>query len=90
MKEVIIPFTSIILLMILFPYAIVEANGHYFKLSNKDPIDLIRNVYPCVSAVFFIYYALRLAVGYMKQWMETIREDTYLVGRILHNFEDIS
>ncbi|KAG1521048.1 hypothetical protein G6F52_007093 [Rhizopus delemar] len=89
LKEVIIPFTSIILLMILFPYAIVEANRHYFKLSDKDPIDLIRSVYPCVSAVFFIYYALCLAVGYMKQWMETVREDTYLVGRILHNFEDI-
>ncbi|EIE80362.1 hypothetical protein RO3G_05067 [Rhizopus delemar RA 99-880] len=71
LKEVIIPFTSIILLMILFPYAIVEANRHYFKLSDKDPIDLIRSVYPCVSAVFFIYYALCLAVGYMKQWMET-------------------
>ncbi|KAG0750553.1 hypothetical protein G6F35_005012 [Rhizopus arrhizus] len=48
----------------------------------------IRIAYPTALIGSGIFYLISLLSGLGRNWAETIREETYLVGRILHNHDN--
>lgn len=42
-------------------------------------------LYPSLIGVSLLYYLIKLVTAVCKKWTQSIRDDYYLVGRILHN-----
>lgn len=56
-------------------------------IDSKDSITVMKYTYPSICGVFVI-----ILVGFsirklFQLWMETVRDDTYLIGRRLHNMQ---
>ncbi|KAI8150028.1 hypothetical protein BJV82DRAFT_7339 [Fennellomyces sp. T-0311] len=50
-------------------------------------IKLIQIMYPAALIGLGVYYLCRIGAKFGRSWVQTVREENYLVGRILHNFE---
>lgn len=63
----------------------------YITLDPKDPllqITVTRYTYPTIFGVFIIVLAAFLVKKLISIWMETVRDDTYLIGKKLHNMQN--
>lgn len=72
-----------------FFFLITHANIHY--LDPKDPslqITVTRYTYPTIFGVFVVVLAAFLVKKLVSIWMDTVRDDTYLIGRQLHNMQN--
>ena len=49
---------------------------------------LYRYVYPLFLSFVFGYYAQQHIVQLIKKWIETVKDEEFLIGRILQNYEE--
>ncbi|KAF1798687.1 hypothetical protein FB192DRAFT_1310118 [Mucor lusitanicus] len=88
-RTVIAPVILVALLAITIPgitsWAILQ------MLDPKDPslqINVTRYTYPTIFGVFLVVLAAFLVKKLISIWMDTVRDDTYLIGRQLHNMQN--
>ncbi|KAL7319178.1 hypothetical protein PS15m_002347 [Mucor circinelloides] len=88
-RTVIAPVILVALLAITIPgitsWAILQ------MLDPKDPslqITVTRYTYPTIFGVFVAVLAAFLVKKLISIWMDTVRDDTYLIGRQLHNMQN--
>lgn len=98
-KELIGPIVLITMTANFLPFFLVREIGKR-KIENKKekylPISLnivdedkqiraLQLVYPCSIGIFILYYIVKLAIILCKKWTQSIRDDYYLIGKVLHN-----
>ncbi|KAL9556071.1 hypothetical protein MBANPS3_002067 [Mucor bainieri] len=88
-RTVIAPVILVALLAIAIPgitsWAILQ------MLDPKDPslqITVTRYTYPTIFGVVLVVLAAFLVKKLISIWMDTVRDDTYLIGRQLHNMQN--
>ena len=45
-------------------------------------------MYPAALVGVGVYYLCRTGAKFGRNWIQIVREDNYLVGRTLHNFDN--
>ncbi|KAI9255106.1 hypothetical protein BDA99DRAFT_540018 [Phascolomyces articulosus] len=87
--KIILPAIGSTLIMTVFPFLMALANIKLFD--EKDlarQIRLIQVMYPAALVGVGVYYLCRIGAKFGQNWVQTVREDNYLVGRVLHNFDN--
>lgn len=62
------------------------------KKEDKDlakQISLIQTAYPAVLIGLVLYYVSCACTKFGKRWCQSVREDHYLVSRVLHNMDEV-
>ena len=63
----------------------------FYIIDEKDQakqVKLIQVMYPAALVGVGVYYLCRTGAKFGRNWIQTVREDNYLVGRTLHNFDN--
>ncbi|KAI9498992.1 hypothetical protein BDB00DRAFT_867061 [Zychaea mexicana] len=83
------PIIAATLLMTVLPFSMALAN---IKLLGEEDlgrqIRMIQIMYPAALAGAGVYCLCRVGAKFGQTWVQTVREDNYLVGRTLHNFDN--
>ncbi|KAG1178370.1 hypothetical protein G6F70_005835 [Rhizopus microsporus] len=58
------------------------------NMDNDLKLRLLRVTYPTALIGGMILYLIKLGTRIGRGWSETIRDETYLVGRVLHNLDN--
>lgn len=51
-------------------------------------VRFLQMIYPAVFIGLVLYYFSNAFTKFGQRWSQSVREDHYLVGRVLHNNED--
>ncbi|ORX59731.1 hypothetical protein DM01DRAFT_1301140 [Hesseltinella vesiculosa] len=81
------PLCSICLIAILLPLAVALFNAQFLANDLATKIKLLQLMYPISLLGLVGYYLGLLGSRASRRWVETIRDDHYLVGRMLHNMD---
>ncbi|KAK4513627.1 uncharacterized protein ATC70_005631 [Mucor velutinosus] len=87
MKDVIGPIVLNGLKAILLPFSIaLVQNCLDHDMTNQ--VRFLQMIYPTVLIGLVLYYFSNAFTKFGQRWSQSVREDHYLVGRVLHNNED--
>ncbi|ORZ19049.1 hypothetical protein BCR42DRAFT_450178 [Absidia repens] len=87
--KILMPFCVFCLAALLLPLLSAYAMVQLFvsdDLSNK--IKVAQLMYPASMLALVSYYAVRLGIRLGHHWVQSVREDHYLIGRTLHNMDE--
>ncbi|KAI9310261.1 hypothetical protein BX666DRAFT_2009796 [Dichotomocladium elegans] len=88
--RLVLPIVSAGLIALLIPLVFAAILSNLQLTGTGDPsyrIRMIQSIYPCVLVVLACVQLCRLGTKVVCRWIQTIRDDNYLAGMILHNFE---
>ncbi|KAI8640654.1 hypothetical protein BD408DRAFT_444988 [Parasitella parasitica] len=74
------------LLAILLPFSLVVVR-HFFDVDTANEVEFLQILYPSVFIGLALYYSGSAFTKFGRRWSQSIREDHYLVGRVLHNMD---
>lgn len=86
MKEVIIPVVSTLALLLAFPYAVAHGIVPLFVKSFRLRNLIARRIYPFLLLVALLCCGASFGGRQSIKWYEHIRNDKYLVGKQLVNY----
>ncbi|KAI7902809.1 uncharacterized protein BX663DRAFT_510560 [Cokeromyces recurvatus] len=88
MKSSIGPILFYGLMTVFLPFIFVYAKIHILDKDNPlKQVNTLQMTFPSVLIGFIIYYLSYMATKFGKQWSQSVREDHYLINRVLHNIE---
>ncbi|CEJ01086.1 hypothetical protein RMCBS344292_15123 [Rhizopus microsporus] len=85
MRQVALPLIIMSFSMLLLPFLSVKFYSYIFSMDDHPK--LYQKAYPLCSITIGLYYMLPIIKAYINKWIDSVREDYYLIGRVLHNFE---
>ena len=85
-KEVIVPVVSTLALLLAFPYAVAHGLVPLFVTSFRLRNLIARRIYPFLLLVAVLGCGVSFGGRQSIKWYEHIRNDKYLVGRKLVNY----
>ncbi|CAJ0649006.1 5057_t:CDS:2 [Entrophospora sp. SA101] len=60
-----------------------------YEIANPNTVTMLyRYVYPLFLSFVFGYYAQQHIVQLIKKWVETVKDEEFLIGRVLQNYEE--
>lgn len=86
MKEVIMPVVGTLALLLAFPYAIAHGIVPIFVKSFQMRNLIARRIYPLLLILSLVYTGASIGGRQSVKWYEHIRNERYLVGRKLINY----
>ncbi|KAI8060101.1 hypothetical protein BC940DRAFT_281271 [Gongronella butleri] len=87
--KVILPISAVCLTAVVLPLIVALVNVHILAPSDMAVrIRIVQLMYPVSMIGLGGYYIGRAGSRISRQWIDTIREDHYLVGRTLHNIDE--
>ena len=85
MRQVALPLILMSFSMLLLPFLSVKFYSYIFSMDDHPK--LYQRAYPLCSIIIGLYCMLPVIKVYINKWIDSVREDYYLIGRVLHNFE---
>ncbi|KAF9318740.1 hypothetical protein BG003_010668 [Podila horticola] len=64
--------------------------GLIFELYLILPLQTHLLAYPVTATVFFTFYVIKESVALLRGWSAYVRDQEYLVGRQLHNMQEVA
>ncbi|KAG0163998.1 hypothetical protein DFQ28_010942 [Apophysomyces sp. BC1034] len=88
-KKVVGPLLLIGFIGTMLPLAVAFANIRF--LAAESPalqIKMIQITFPAALIGLGTYYLGKISANFGRSWIQSVREDNYLVGRTLHNLDE--
>lgn len=89
MVELAIPLFSIIGLILALPYAVAETLLVLFGATFEFHNYVIRRIHSMLFVAFLVFFLIKYQINKLTSLYEHIRNDKYLVGRRLVNYDPI-
>ncbi|KAJ3022734.1 hypothetical protein HKX48_005361 [Thoreauomyces humboldtii] len=87
-RTVILPLVSVCVALAAVPLAAGLLVNRFLLAESPWSQHVLRWIFPAALVLGLLVGGAYLSVGAIGRWMETIREEHFLVGRKLHNLED--
>ncbi|CAO3618449.1 unnamed protein product [Cunninghamella blakesleeana] len=83
------PLFCFMSIAIFFPGGLAWTSIHFLNIQDPSmKLFIFRCAYPILFCLVFALSLILLGMKLIKFWVNTVRDDTYLVGRQLHNLDE--